>query len=132
MRRSAPTEVAEGIRATVDNEYAVTRAALTRLLADDAGTLARSARIVPHYREGAARGFKLYAVRRSSTLAHLGLRNGDTVLRIGGREMTDPERALSAYQAMRDAESLTVDIERRGREVQLQYRVVESLPPAED
>jgi hypothetical protein len=38
------------------------------------------ARIVPSLTDGAARGFKLYAVRRGSLWDRLGARNGDVIL----------------------------------------------------
>ncbi len=90
----------------------------------DISQLPRSVRVVPALRNGGVIGFKLFGIRRGSLHRRLGLRNGDTVVAIGGVAVNSAERALEAYQRLRDAKRFELELRRRGRPVVLKYRIV--------
>jgi hypothetical protein len=63
--------------------------------------VACSCRIVPAFScPGRSIGFKLYAIRPHSALAIVGLQNGDTLRRIQGVELSDPNTSLELYQRL--------------------------------
>lgn len=80
-------------------------------------------RIVPAYRDGQPRGFKLFAIRPDSLFARIGMVNGDVVRRINGFEMSTPENALEAYARLRDANQVEVVLERNGSAIQGSYSI---------
>jgi DNA-binding transcriptional ArsR family regulator len=104
----------EGTRCTL------TRALLDRIL-DDTTALSMSARFVPSIKDGKANGFKVYAIRPGSLLARGGLQNGDTIRTVNGLDLTSPDHALEAYSKLRSAGRLTLELERRGETVTLDW-----------
>jgi len=92
----------------------ISRAELQRLL-ENPTWLTRQARVIPSMKDGHSQGFKLYAVRSTSLPAAIGFKNGDLLVSINGRPMTDPETALTAYAALRTADNLKFAIERKGQ-----------------
>lgn len=89
---------------------------VVRQVIDDPSLLGR-ARLVP-----SRDGFRVYGVRSGELLHDAGLRNGDSLQRIGEREIREPDDLLTAYTEYRDASSLDVVVQRRGREQVLSVR----------
>ena len=106
----------------VEQKCTVTREIFDAILGDSTG-LASSARIVPNFRDGKAVGFRLFGVRPGSYFARLGFENGDTVLTLNGLDIGSPEKALDAYAKIRSAAAVTVEIERRGKPLTLDYSI---------
>jgi type II secretory pathway component PulC len=105
-----------------DNHYEIPKSTIDRVLANPMD-FAKGARVVPAMKNGAAVGFKLYAIRPNSVWGSLGFMNGDTLKSINGFEMTSADKALEVYTKLRDATSLEVEIERRGSPVTLKYDI---------
>jgi hypothetical protein len=106
----------DGIDKTGEREWTIDRAAAAAWLAKPA-CLGRQARIVPGIRDGKPEGFKLYAIRRGSLWHALGIKNGDTLLRVAGTPLTTPEQALQIYAELKQDEKrkrVTVELRRRG------------------
>jgi type II secretory pathway component PulC len=82
-----------------------------------------AARFVPSIKDGKPNGFKLYAIRPQSIFGRIGLQNGDTIKAINGSEMTTPDAALGLYTKLRNASHLSVQVERRGETVTLDYSI---------
>ena len=85
-------------------------------------SLVTDARIVPSFHPS---GFKLFSVRPGSSYALLGLRNGDVIQRINGRELDTPDKCLEAYAKVKEAKVGDVEIERSGQPIKYRY-VLES------
>lgn len=83
-------------------------------VAADPGQLVKQVRIVPHMKDGAARGFKLFAIRAGSPLAVMGLQNGDVVTTVGEFAISGPDQALAAYAALKGRSEWTIAGERKG------------------
>lgn len=103
-----------GVEKLSEKRYRLSRNLLDELLANPT-LLSRSARLVPSYKDGKAQGFKLFAIRPSSILASLGFKNGDTLARINGHELSSPDKALEVYTKIRDANKIECDLVRRGK-----------------
>jgi hypothetical protein len=89
----------------------------------DPDLLAGSMRIAPSFKDGRASGFKLYAIRPSSLPAKLGLMNGDTVSAIGGIALVTLDDALDAFNQLQSAQSVSVDLVRKGKAMTLEYKI---------
>jgi hypothetical protein len=112
-----------GVRAIDDTHVQITVDLLDRIMSNpmDAG---KAARLVPALKDGKPSGWKLYAIRPRSIFARLNFANGDTIAAINGTVVTNAENALDAYTKLRDAKRIVVDIERRGKPMQLTIDVV--------
>ncbi|HEX9101286.1 MAG TPA: type II secretion system protein GspC, partial [Polyangia bacterium] len=104
------------------NSCTVDRALVEKMLANTT-MLATAARFVPSIKDGKPNGFKLYAIRPQSIFGRIGLQNGDTIKAINGSEMTTPDAALGLYTKLRNASHLSVQVERRGETVALDYTI---------
>ena len=101
-----------------DNHVRLPKKVVDAVLANPMA-VAKGARVVPAVKNGQPDGFKLYAIRPSSVYAKLGFMNGDTIHAINGFELTSADKALEVYTKLRDAQSLSIDISRRGQPVEL-------------
>lgn len=110
------------VQSVSENEYAISRTFVEHTLAHPQAALGM-VRTVPHERSGNLVGFKLYGVRRDHLAQQLGLQNGDLLRSVSGFELTSPDAALEAYAKLRDADEVTLVIERRGRPLRLRYVV---------
>lgn len=111
----------EGIKKIDDTHYEISRDLVNKIIANPAAI--RGARIVPSIKNGKPNGFKLYAIRPSSAFAKIGLQNGDTIHSINGFDLTSPDKALEVYTKVREANSLSVSITRRGRSITMDYNI---------
>jgi general secretion pathway protein C len=92
---------------------------------NDLGSIAGDARVIPLRRDGRNIGWQVTSLQPGSLLASIGLKDGDTLLRINGFKLDAPEKALEAYQRLREAVVFDLDIERAGAPVRMNYRVGE-------
>lgn len=114
--------LAQGIEKVSETEYNVDRRLVNKVLQNQA-KLMRQARIIPHEKGGRVVGVKLYGVRRDSLLGKLGMHNGDMLRTINGFNMTSPDKALEAYSRLRNADHLTVAVQRRGQDMNIDYNI---------
>ena len=82
-----------------------------------------AARVIPHEVDGRVVGVKIYGIRRSSLLGHLGIQNGDMMRTINGYDLTDPTAVLDAYSHLRSADQISIAVERRGQPVTMDYGI---------
>ena len=85
--------------------------------------LPRRERFVPALRSGRPVGMRLTEIPPCSRAYWLGLRSGDLLTRVNGRELATREHVLGAYAQLRTASHFTVDVERAGRNVTYEYVV---------
>ena len=100
----------------------IERALVDKALSNTAA-LSSLARFVPSVRDGKPNGFKVYAIRPNSLFGKIGLQNGDTLKQINGNEMLTPDQALQLYTKLRSASHLTMQVERRGETVTMDYTI---------
>jgi general secretion pathway protein C len=114
-------DIDKGVRCTGSN-CEVDKSLIDKLLTNTTA-LATSARFVPSIKDGKPNGFKLYAIRPGSVFAKIGMQNADLVKAINGLDMATPDKALEAYTKLKSASHLTVQLERRGENVTLDYQI---------
>jgi general secretion pathway protein C len=114
--------IAKGIQKISATEFKIDRAVVDKILENQA-ELMRQARIVPEQENGKMVGIRLFGVRPDTLLGLLGMNNGDRLQTINGFDMTSPEKALEAYARLRTADKLTVQVNRGGQNVNLDYNI---------
>ncbi len=85
--------------------------------------LAREVRIVPNCRDGLCHGFKLFSIKPGSLTYQLGLRSGDIVRRINGKNLDSPEKVLELYAQLKDASRIALLLEREGKALRHSYLI---------
>lgn len=115
-------EMDGNIQQISETHYGVNRTLVDRLLSNQAALMS-AARVIPHEVDGRVVGVKIYGIRRSSLLGHLGIQNGDMLRTINGYDLTDPTGVLDAYSHLRQADQLSISMERRGAPVTMEYSI---------
>jgi general secretion pathway protein C len=122
----APAVASSGFGATIrqtgPETYTIQRQDVENTLANMA-QLASHARVVPSFNGGISRGFKLFAMRPDSIYTRLGLKNGDVLQRINGFSLDSPTRALEAYNHLKDAARIELEIERDGQPLRKTFAI---------
>jgi general secretion pathway protein C len=116
------SKIKDGVKKSGANSYEIDRSMLDEQLAD-LGKLGKQARVIPHYRDGKPQGFKIVGVRPGSLYSHIGVRSGDVLQSVNGEEISSPNKALELYERLKSSDNVTVDVERRGRKVTLEYQI---------
>jgi general secretion pathway protein C len=119
---AVPDDIKKGIQRVSANEFNVDRGIVDKILENQA-ELMKQARIVPEQENGKVVGIRLFGVRPDTLLGTLGMENGDRLQAINGFDMTSPEKALEAYARLRTADHLTVQVNRKGSNMNLDYNV---------
>lgn len=114
--------IKQGIQKVSETEYNVDRGTLDKILENQAD-LMRQARVVPEQENGRTVGIRMMGIRDDSLLGVLGMKNGDRLQTINGFDMSSPEKALEAYARLRTADKLTVQVNRGGKNMNLDYNI---------
>jgi general secretion pathway protein C len=114
--------ISKGIVKISANEFNVDRGVVDKILENQAD-LMRQARIVPEQENGKVVGIRLFGVRSDTLLGVLGMENGDRLQTINGFEVASPEKALEAYARLRTADKLTIQLNRRGQNMNLDFNI---------
>ena len=86
-------------------------------------TLLSQVRIRPHFKDGKADGLALSNIKGDSIFAKLGLRDGDVVRGVNDRPIRSPDDILSFYNRLRSGSRMSLQINRRGQERTINYRI---------
>jgi general secretion pathway protein C len=111
-----------GIRQVNQDSYLVDRREVEYAIGHP-NKIFTQARAVPYFQDGAAQGFRLFAVKPKGVVARMGLKNGDVVQRVNGVELTDPSTALSLLQDLQGQPRIQVDLMRNSQPTTLTYEV---------
>ncbi|XDD48718.1 hypothetical protein AB3N59_09625 [Leptospira sp. WS92.C1] len=78
----------------------------------DPAAIYKNARFGPALINGKIAGYKIYSVGPDHIFYALGARNGDTIKRVNGMPLTETEKMLEIWGAVKTADKITVDVER--------------------
>jgi general secretion pathway protein C len=112
----------KGVTKVSETDYNIDGSEIDRVL-NNLSEVATKARIVPSFKNGKPNGFKLFSIKPGSIYSKIGLRNGDVIQSVNGHEMNSPDKALEIYQKLKDSSGITVDIQRRGRAMTMNYAI---------
>jgi len=100
---------------------------LSSSLVDDAlgniNKLMGDIRVRPHFSQGKPDGLLLYGIKKDSLFQTMGLKNGDIIMGVDGKRIESVDDALTFYEELKDASDVNVQIKRRGKTKEIQYRV---------
>jgi general secretion pathway protein C len=104
------------------------RVSLRRNMIDDAmkdvSKLMTEIKISPHMgQDGQPSGLAVSNIKPNSIFRRMGLRNGDVLKSVDGQEIRTVDDALKLYESMKSADSLAVQIQRRGRDRTIEYHI---------
>lgn len=102
--------------------FVVDKRALDAAL-DNIGQAMTDARLLPNSKNGKVEGFNLSEVKSEGVFGMVGLRNGDTLLKINDFNLDSPEKAMQSLVALKGQSRLKLDLIRDGRPVTLSYDI---------
>ena len=82
----------------------------------DLQNLLTQASIQPHFTDGEPDGLAITGVKTGSIFRRMGLRNGDIVKSVEGKDIRSPEDLISLYNDLQSEEEVSIQIIRRGQE----------------
>lgn len=106
-----------GVHKIDENRYEIDKQFLEETLADPT-PLFTEVRVLPQ-----KDGIKFVAVRRKSLFYQIGIRNADVINQINDVRLDNVENALGMFEELRNQDSFTIDITRRGKKLTLEYSV---------
>jgi general secretion pathway protein C len=115
-------EIIKGIKAKGTGRFDISRASIDTVLSN-LNVLSTDARVVPDFKNGTQRGFKLFSIKPNSVYSKIGLKNGDVLSRINGYDLSSPDKILEVYGKLKDSEQVTVELLRRGKPKKLDYSI---------
>jgi general secretion pathway protein C len=114
--------LAKGIVLVGPREYAIDRGVIDRIF-EQYAELLKGTVVTPDKENGRTVGVRLMGIRAGTVLAALGIENGDRVVTVNGFDVTDPEKALTAFGIVRSAPRVVVELSRAGQSTRVQYDV---------
>lgn len=120
--KTSPAQVSKGqiAKSVGQNRYVVSRGVLDEHMMD-LNRFMSKVRIVPYFKSGRPHGFKVASLRRGSPLHELGLRRGDVIVQVNGVSVRKPEDLVNMYRQIQQLDTVTLELERRGKPVTLNY-----------
>ncbi|MCF8068673.1 MAG: PDZ domain-containing protein [Desulfobacterales bacterium] len=85
--------------------------------------LMKQAIIRPHFRNGEADGIVVMGIKPNTFFSSLGLRSGDIIKNVDGKQIESVDDALQFYSAMKDADNLKLEVQRRGMSKMIEYDI---------
>jgi general secretion pathway protein C len=119
---AASADFAQYVQKDSENSYKINRQMLDEQL-QDLTQLGMQARVIPNYRNGKYEGFKLVGVRPGSLYRAIGIRSGDIVRSINGKAINSPNKAMELFSEFKNAQNMTLEIERRGQIEKIDYTI---------
>ncbi len=113
-------ELERGVRSLGQSGYSLSRALVLRALTDP-GKAAAGAQFRPISRDGRTLGMEVRAIRGDSLIQRLGVQNGDIVRSLNGADLTTPTGLLAALRALREADSVSMEVVRGSAVRNVQY-----------
>jgi general secretion pathway protein C len=90
----------------------------------DVSKLMTEIKISPHLGEdGQPSGLAVSNIKPNSIFRRMGLRNGDVLKSIDGQDIRTVDDALRLYESMKSADSISLQIQRRGRDRNIEYNI---------
>jgi general secretion pathway protein C len=102
--------------------YIVDQARLQQMIANP-GQMMTDARLRPNASAGKQEGFALSEVKPNGIYQSLGLRDGDVLLKINEYDISNPERALQAFTALKGLDRVQIDLIRSGAKMTMTYQI---------
>jgi general secretion pathway protein C len=80
-------------------------------------------RIRPNFKNGKPDGLRLTGIRPNSIFYNMGLKSGDVIMGVDGKNIESVDDALKFYQSLQSSSRVQLQIKRRGRLKTIDYRI---------
>jgi len=80
-------------------------------------------KVRPHFTDGKPDGIMLSSIKPRSIFRRMGLRSGDIITGVDGREIESVDDALQFYENLSSSSNLKLQLKRRGREQTIDYTI---------
>ena len=114
--------IAKGIVKVGPREYQIDRGVIDRIF-EQYAELMKGTIVAPDKENGRTVGVRIFGIRAGTVLEALGIANGDRIVTVNGYDVTDPEKALTAFGIVRSAPRIVVELRREGQTTNVQYDV---------
>jgi general secretion pathway protein C len=102
--------------------YVVDQRALNAAL-DNIGQAMTDARLLPSVKDGKVEGFRASEVKPAGIFGTIGIRNGDTLIRINDFPIDSPEKAIQSFGALKGQSRIKLDLIRDGQPTTFYYDI---------
>lgn len=85
--------------------------------------LMRQIRVRPYFEDGKPSGILLSGIRNNSIFKEMGLKSGDVVKAVNGKEIKSVDDAMKFYQNLKSSSAVELQIERNGNPRSINYRI---------
>ncbi len=112
------------LAAAMTNQKVVVKRADINEAVENMNELMTQAAIRPHFEESGSdhpAGISMSKIKNGSIFKKMGLRNGDVLLGVNGKQIRSLDDALSLYENMRTSERLELQVQRKGKIREFQY-----------
>ncbi len=111
-----------GVKKKGEGKYEVSRDSIDTVLSN-MSALSTDARVVPDFKGGKQRGFKLFSIKSKSVFSKIGLKNGDVLKTVNGYTLSSPDKILEVYGKLKDSEQISIEVLRRGKARSFEYTI---------
>lgn len=80
-------------------------------------------KVRPHFTDGKPDGIMLSSIQPRSIFRRMGLRSGDIITGVDGKEIESVDDALQFYENLSSSSNLKLQLKRRGRETTIDYAI---------
>ena len=80
-------------------------------------------RIRPHFEGGKPSGLSLTGIKPNSIFSNMGLRSGDVLTGVNGKEIESVDDVLKLYENLRSSSNVKLDLKRRGKTQTIDYNI---------
>jgi general secretion pathway protein C len=122
--KDAPGTAKPGMLAssTGAGNYVIDQRALAAAL-DNVGQAMTDARLLPNSRDGKVEGFNLSEVKPAGIFGMVGLKDGDTLLKVNNVAFDSPDKAMQSFMSLKGQSRVKLDLMRDGRPQTLNYDI---------
>ena len=85
--------------------------------------LMKQVRIRPHFSNGKPNGLNLSNIRSGSIFSEMGLKRGDIITGVNGKEIKSVDDALKFYESLKSSSNVQLQLKRKGRQETINYNI---------
>jgi general secretion pathway protein C len=85
--------------------------------------LMKQVRIRPHFSNGKPNGLNLSSIRSNSIFSEMGLKSGDIITGVNGKNIKSVDDAQKFYESLKSSSNVQLQLKRKGRQKTINYNI---------
>jgi general secretion pathway protein C len=85
--------------------------------------LMRQVKIRPHFSNGKPNGLNLSSIRSDSIFSEMGLKRGDIITGVNGKNIESVDDAMKFYESLKSSSNVLLQLKRRGQQKTINYNI---------